>query len=216
MTAFHLAPESNFLAGLPSEMKAKFLRASHMRDCKAGVLIHQSGQDSGSMSIIRSGTVRMSNLGIDGAQVTIADLGPGESFGLMPLLSGRSRTHDAHAITDVRLLELNRPSLKRLMDEAPDLRDWVISQLADRLMRALEAVEDERRLPLKNRLAKLILQKAQGSKSVRTTQSALADELGASRYGVGLGLKELADNGLVQTAYGAVLILDSFRLQRLL
>ncbi len=215
MTGFRLASETMFAERLPPGMKAKVLCASRQRSYTAGAVIHQSGQESGSVSIIHSGQVRMSKLGSDGARVTIADLGPGESFGLMALLSEHPRTHDALALTPVRLFEISRATFRRLMNEVPDFRDHVILQLADRLMRALEAVEDERRFSLKVRLAKLLLQKAGTSHSIRVTQVALAEELGVSRYGVGLGLKALKDKGLVQTTYGEVLILGSERLRRL-
>ena len=211
-----ITPEHNFLEGLSADLKKRFLHTARFRRYRAGALIHQSGDDSRCVSMIQAGTVRMSNIGRDGGRVTLADLVPGESFGLVPLLSESPRTHDAHALTDVSLLELSRPAFRRLMDDAPEIRDYIISQLARRLMRALEAVEIERRYPLKARLAKLILQKTMGSDSVRTTQTALADELGASRYGVGLALKEMTEKRLIQTGYGAIRVLDSERLGNLL
>lgn len=63
------------------------------------------------------------------------------------------------------------------------LRNRVIAYLAGRLMRALDTLEDERRLPLRVRLGKRLIERAMPTGKVEATQTALAQELGVSRHG---------------------------------
>lgn len=125
----------------------------------------------------------MSNVGRDGRRITTATLKSGEAFGALSLFAGYPRSHDCHAVGGTRLLVLSRRRFEGLMDRSPMLRNRVIAYLAGRLMRALDTLEDERRLPLRVRLGKRLIERAMPTGKVEATQTALAQELGVSRHG---------------------------------
>lgn len=147
---------------MPKDLQTSVRANAQLVRYRAGALIHQRGDAANSVSIIQTGAVRISNITSKGDRITIAELGAGESFGPFSLLTERLRSHDAHARSDVKLLELKRTAFRFLLDEAPELRDHVITHLERCLVRALEAIEGERSYPLKVRLAKLLLQRGAG------------------------------------------------------
>lgn len=48
------------------------------------------------------------------------------------------------------------------------------------------------------------------------TQQALAEQLGASRNGLGLALKSLSDDGLIEQHYGSIRIVNRKKLDKYL
>lgn len=205
--------ERDFFGNLPAELKPRIRSVSQILKHAPGGMIHQRGDTTISLSLIQVGNVRMSQLDASGERITTTILSAGDTFGMYPLLSKRARSHDAHAVSEVELMVLSKARFDQLLAEEAAFRDYVIGHLSDRLGRALEALDDERRLPLIERLGKLLLQRSAEHDPIQTTQSALAQELGVSRYGLGLAIKALAKKGLVSVAYRQLSVPDHGQLQ---
>lgn len=73
-----------------------------LRRVEAGEWIFREGDPGDCAFVIESGTVAIT-YEHDGVAETIAQLGPGELFGEMALIDGRSRSASARAATDLRL-----------------------------------------------------------------------------------------------------------------
>ena len=204
----NFAMERNFLRDLEPDLAARVYQATRSRRLPKGGRIHERGDRHDNLTIIRSGLVRLSTTDANGETVAIAHLGPNETFGMFSLMLGKPKGYDADAGHDTHLLVLDRPAFRRLLDEEPAFRDHVFAFLARRLALVIEALEDGRSRPLKFRAAKLLLANATPPGRVPLTQTALAEELGASRYGVSLALKEMAGAGLIRQHYGSIEIRD--------
>ena len=204
MQAFEV--ERRFLEDLPPNTRARLMAAGRKRRFSKGAHIHSRGERTASMSVVLAGAVQMSRLAKDGSRTITAILAVGEPLGVLTMLSGRKRTHDAHAATDCELLVISKNGLFRLLESVPQVRDRIISLLATRLAKALEAVEDLKRLPLTARLAKLLLERSDSQGRVLLSQGALSEELGVSRNAVGTALRGLADRGAAHSFYGGVKI----------
>ena len=198
--------EWEFLDGLSADLRSEVEGAAATASFPAGRLIQARGDRGSSLCIVKSGAARMSNVGRDGKRITTAVLQPGEAFGALSLFAGYPRSHDCHAVGGTRLLVLSRRRFEGLMDRSPALRNRVIAYLARRLMNALDALEDERRLPLPVRLGKCLLERSSSENLVKITQMALAQELAVSRFGITLALRRLRERGWVVTGYGALQI----------
>lgn len=206
MQAFEV--ERCFLEDLPPTTRARLMAAGRKRRFSKGAHIHSRGERTASMSVILAGAVQMSRLAKDGSRTITAVLNTGEPLGVLTMLSSRERTHDAHAATNCELLVISRTALVRLMDDDPLVRDRIIGLLASRLAKALETVEDLKRLPLTARLAKLLLERSDRRGRVPLSQGALGEELGVSRNAIGFALRILQDRGGAHSFYGGVEISD--------
>ncbi len=85
-------------------------------DVPAGTAVTQIGEPGNSFFVIIDGTVAVRTPVGTGAQ-----LHPGEFFGEMSLLDGEPRSATIVAMTDLRLLVVDRSHFWRLLDETPDL-----------------------------------------------------------------------------------------------
>lgn len=200
--------ERTFLAGLPDRVIAKVHRLGRSRRFREGMQIHRAGDAASSLELIRSGAVHLSRTDQAGRRIVLSRHEAGDTIGLFTVLTGRPRAYDAEAATPVELSLLSRRDLEQLIADEPLIRTRVIHLLSDRLSRTLEALEDERRLPLAARLAKRLLDHAGEDGKVSLTQERLAEELGVSRYAVTLALRAFQSRGLVRTSYGALFVLD--------
>jgi CRP/FNR family transcriptional regulator/CRP/FNR family cyclic AMP-dependent transcriptional regulator len=66
-------------------------------------------------------------------------LTPGDFFGEMSLLDGEPRSATVTAITDLRMLVVDRPNFWRLLNETPDLVRRILMVLSRRVRRHEQA-----------------------------------------------------------------------------
>jgi CRP-like cAMP-binding protein len=172
---------------------------------RAQETIHHRGDPANDLGIVLSGGVALSTIGRQGKRLISVILLRGELYGAYPLQAGRPRTADAHATMDTRVLAFNRKAFSNLLEVDRAFRERFIILLSDAVERATQALDDQRRLPLCLRLAKLLLRHSRNpQRVVELTQSELAQLLAASRYAVGKDMGKLAKEGLVRTGYGSI------------
>ena len=110
----------NELSGLSSLKKAE----------KNSIVAHE-GQVERSMYVICSGTARV-YITLNGKQVTIALLHPGDYFGEYSLFSGDERSASVSAITDLQLVELKGESFQSFIDYFADIGHQIDINWAER------------------------------------------------------------------------------------
>jgi len=198
---------------LPEPVHARIIRRGERAAYRDGELIHQRGDTDIALSLIREGTIRLSNVGVNGRRITSALLGRGEAYGVFQLFSGEPYSHDAHAVGPAEVTVFRDAQFRAALDAEPELRDFMIAFLSHRLVRAMELLEDERRLTLPVRLAKrLLVRSSKSGPTIAVTQTDLAQELGVSRYALGRALANLAEQGLIETAHSRIVIPERGRL----
>lgn len=95
---------------------------------KAGHVLIESGHPGLGVFIVEEGTVTVEL----GDQKTI-ELGPGESFGELSVLTDHARTARVHAITDVTCLAIRRDDFTKLLESEPRIALVLLRVLAERL-----------------------------------------------------------------------------------
>lgn len=192
---------------LPDDLFRRIEPLGHMTHYADEEVIHQRGDRSLEIGIVSSGSVVLSNVGRNGKRITTAVLNRGETYGVFAVYTGGLRTHDATARGETEVLVFKRAAFRRMIHNDPDLSDFLIVYLSDRLERVIQLLDDERRLPLQVRLGKLLLRYSSGDAgAARVTQSDLAEQLAVSRNALGAALKELAKEGLAIPDYRFILL----------
>jgi CRP-like cAMP-binding protein len=176
-----------------------------------------------SLWIVVSGAVRISTRPHDGRrEVVHAVLGDGSYFGLANAVGHGPFTFDARAFgpSDVALIDGKR--LAPILDQNPGLWRHVTRLMSQRLKLALGIMEDNRLLPLAERIARRLLGHAASSEymegaqpTLRMTQADLAKMLDAGRSRTNTALKRMETEGLVRTGYRTVTLLDLPALRKL-
>lgn len=180
-----------------------------------GAILHAHGDDKPGLSIVRSGAVRFGLVDADGTYIATSLLGEGHCFGEATLFAGRARTHDAVAVGETVIEQIDKARFDRLFDQEPDLARALLNATTRRLYSALDFMDDLRRLPLPVRTAKLVALMANSAKqdgSIACNQADLAFTLGVSRVSVGKALGDLQKEGILKLGYGKIDIPSRARL----
>ncbi len=178
--------------------------------------IFRKGSPGLGLLVVLKGTVRISSFGPEGEQVVLNSIEAGEMFGEIALIDGKERTADAAAATDCELLAIDRRDFVPFLRANPDAALRLLAVLCDRLRRTTEQVEDMIFLDSGARLAKKLLQLAQGQAAefaVRIPQRELGSMIGISRESINKQLAAWHKDGLIRVEGRRIVILDREALQ---
>jgi len=202
---------------LPPDLEDALFSAAVSVTYTDGQLIQARGDTNPTLSIVKSGTVRMGQIGLDGGYTGMAVLGPGQFFGEFTIFGGLPREFDAFAVGPTVVEHINGTRFDRLLDKHRGIRSYFLAFLAQRLHAALSFVDDLRQLPLPARVGKtlhMMHQSDSTSPSIKVTQTELAEMLGVTRVSINKALAELEEEGLLSRAYGQIQIPSSQKLSR--
>lgn len=105
-----------------------------VRDFSAGTAIIRKGDPGDSMYIIQSGRVRVPIMDDKGRKQFTAQLGVGQFFGEMALLTGEPRVADVFADTDCRCIIIFKDALNEVLQLHPTVASFLTEILGQRLM----------------------------------------------------------------------------------
>ena len=89
---------------------------------KKGEVILREGEIGDRMYFIQSGQVEVSTEK-EGGFVFLAKLKPGDFFGEVSVITGKPRTATVKAVTDVRLLEISKEEIQKVVKAYPEVLD---------------------------------------------------------------------------------------------
>ncbi len=102
------------------------------RTLEAGTEIFHEGEPGQQMYIIQSGTVRITKA-FNGKPHVLAELGKGEFFGEMAIVSQIQRTASATAVSETQLLAFDRQGFQSMIEKNAKIAMNVIDKLCRRL-----------------------------------------------------------------------------------
>jgi CRP-like cAMP-binding protein len=176
------------------------------------------------MIAVLSGRVRIGLNAVDGKEVTLNTIMPGEVFGEIALLDGKPRSADATAAEDSTLLMLERRDVLPFLTANPDLMLRLLIVLCDRLRQTSIALEDIALFDLPGRLARVVLKLADdyGRRAsdgvrieIRLSQREISNLVAASRESVNKQLGAWRTQGVLGTDGSYMLLRDRAALEAL-
>ncbi len=183
-----------------------------------GTTVFRQGDPGGSMYVIRAGKVRVLKEA-HGKQRVVTTLGPGDFFGEMAVVMGRTRTATAEVLEEAELLKVPAAKLEEMVTQSGEVAIRLIRHLAARIENANRFIdlllEDDMTARVILELQR-ILEQANGSAAPDVTDADLALAIGVERSDVRIALRRLARVGVVEVSGGFVLIKDLRRLNEFL
>jgi CRP/FNR family transcriptional regulator, cyclic AMP receptor protein len=212
-----VASEASFLDGLDPEPRRRLQETAWSRAVRAGDPIFSPATAWTRVAIVRGGLARAYLTAVDGRQLTVRYVRPGDVIGSVFSLAGDRAPLAISAVTDCEILELDPDQLLAAVDSDPRTARVVVQLFSRRLEDLYATLAAMAFGSVRERLAGHLLELAQpddasGRLAVGITQQQLADSVGTVREVVARVLRELRDEGLVATADGRIVILDADRL----
>ncbi|MBX3598029.1 MAG: Crp/Fnr family transcriptional regulator [Rhizobiaceae bacterium] len=165
-----------------------------------------------------TGLVKMSSVSQSGKAITFAGIGAGGWFGEGSVLKDEWRRYDLVAIRNTHALLMNRATFMWLYENSVGFNRFLVRQLNERLAQFIATTEYERLLDPKARVARQIswlgnpLLCPHVGNVIEITQDELALLATVSRPLVNRSLQELAQEGLLDFAHGAITVINRQKL----
>jgi CRP/FNR family cyclic AMP-dependent transcriptional regulator len=192
--------------GLPSESLDRLGELLQQRTVPAGTQLASAQARGDKVFLILEGSVKVQHYTVDGDEVTLALLGPGNTVGEMGLVGPPGNSADVITRETTRLLWMDRRTFKDCLDSVPGLSQNLITQLIVRLRSANERIEALSILDVSGRVARQILTLAEDygesvPEGIRITlpltQSDIAEMVAATRERVNHVMVRLKKDGVL-------------------
>lgn len=182
---------------------------------EAGQVILLEGEPCTGLYIVESGWLKAIKIGMDGREQVLQTLGPGDVFNAIGVFTDAPNQATVTALETSQAWIVQREVLLTLMDEHPALARQVVKDLAGRVMHLVRMVEDLSLRSVEARLARLLMEQAEGGVVKRrrwATQAEMAARLGTVPDMVNRALRKLAESEMIHVERHQIRILDEERL----
>ncbi len=109
---------------------------SHMADCERGEVLFMLGAPAQFVAVIGAGYVKMTRTSHSGQEVAIELLGPGQAFGLLAAIEGRTFPLNAVALTQGWYVKIPARAIVSVYKSNEGLKDVILRHVGDRLRHA--------------------------------------------------------------------------------
>lgn len=179
--------------------------------------IFDKGDEGDRLLGVLGGQVRIYVMSSEGRELIMNVLMPGDVFGEISLIDGKPRSASAVAMGPTDLLHIRRSDFIAALKKNCDLALKFMEVLCERVRWTSGLLEDASLLDLPSRMAKRLLNLAQGIGEkqkdgvrigLKLSQTDLGNMLGVTREAVNKQLREWKRDGLVDMQEGQLLILN--------
>ncbi|MCC6190678.1 MAG: Crp/Fnr family transcriptional regulator [Anaerolineales bacterium] len=209
---------SPYFRSLDERALRKLAEHATCQEYAAGEVIFLEGDPSAGLYYLQSGWVKIVKTSPEGREQVLQFLGPGEVFNAIAVFTSRPNPATALALEVTKIWLLHRDAVADLVRHRPEVAQRVIEDMADRLVRLVELVEDLSLRSVTGRLARMLLDGATGDVLHRPrwyTQAELAGQLGTVPDVVQRALGSLAAAGLIQVERQFIRLQDRPALEKL-
>ena len=202
------------LRGLPPTAIEALTADARRVDVPAGTTYRHVGDDSAHIELVVSGFVRIFVTAPDGRSLTIRYARPGALMGVWSLYgTGQSMPGSIQALVDTELLVLEPGTVRRLATMDLAVAGALLVELSERVWSFVNEIPWSAFGSVRQRVAQHLLDLASERQRDRdlmapVTQQQLAEAVGSVREVVVRVLRELRQEGAIQTVPGGIVILD--------
>lgn len=174
------------------------------RRFRRGELVVEQGRKSNALFILLNGRARVLTADERGREVILAVLEAGDYVGEMSLIDGEPHSATVRAEVQTDMLVLGRPEFSRCLPETSSLAYAILRGLVGRLRHADRQIQSLALLDVYGRVARTLLEMSEDDNGVKlirgkVSRQDMAKVVGASREMVSRVMKELEENGLIET-----------------
>ena len=207
---------------LPAGLQSVLLDGGIVRELASGERLFSRGDEPDGLYAVLEGAVRVTASSVEGKEALLTLMEPPSWFGEISVFDRQPRTHDAIANEPSKILRVPQRVLDAALAKEPAWWRELGLLVSGKLRLAFIALEDAATVPTPMRLARRLVQMAEGygewldrkKRVIAVRQEELALMLSTSRQTVNQLMKEMEHKGWLKLAYGQVELVDLEALRR--
>lgn len=197
---------TDYLPLTPADLEALSQAGAYVEKYP-GTHLFKEGADATAAYVVQKGHVELYRNRRDGRRV-VGRVGEGAVIGDIAMFQNHPYISSAKAIGPVTAFRLERAKLLPVLLEHPRIAiRWLVAGL-NQLEATQRRVIRLMHRTVREQVAELLLDEADAYGEIHLSQTSLATLLGASRQSVNEALSALRNNGLAETGYRLIKILD--------
>ncbi|MCX6395045.1 MAG: Crp/Fnr family transcriptional regulator [Propionibacteriales bacterium] len=189
--------------------------ASNSRRLRPGQVLVVEGQPSDFLFVVIKGRLKVTIGSPDGESLVLAFIQPGESLGEVGLIDGGARSASVEATEPTEVVCVPASACRDLMMSSAAVSFAAAEELAARLRNLTGSAADIVFLDVPRRVAKALLAGAVGD-VFATSQTEIAQQVGASRASVNRALAQFQRHGWLSISRNKVTISDRLAIEAFL
>ncbi len=208
ISAASLTSTFYFLKNAETSLARELAEHAQALSCPAKTRLYFTGDICSQIAFVASGSIRVYKIGETGREITLYEVGTGETC-ILNASCILSQTHypaEAITLTDCTLIMLPAKQFSDLVHKHSSLRNFVFYLISERLALIMALIEEVVFGRLDERLEDYLLEKSEDNE-LRTTHQTIANDLGSSREVVSRLLKDFEKHGKVVLSRNSIRIL---------
>jgi len=197
----------DWFSGLSRQKLAQIEPSLRRRRFDEGQLILERGEPGETVHFVLSGRVLAVHWTQSGREIVYSDIGPGNAFGELSVLSGAPRSLSLYARSACTLLEMPGPLLLELIETQPPVRQAIMTHLVRQVHALTERVHGLTSLSVEERLRAYLLRAALEQGALESgqvlrdlpTHAGIANIIGANREAISRSLAKLSREGVIES-----------------
>lgn len=186
-----------------------------------GETVYFRGDPARVFYVVAQGNVKLMRHTAHGQDVLLEILGPGDTFGTLPVFGDEFYPDTAEAKTDCCLLTIIANDLQAILERYPPVAHTLLTVLSEKLRSARETIQQASAAPVESRIAASLVKLGdrlgrddRGGILIQAplTRQDLADTTGAQVETVSRIMSRFRKDGLIRSGRGWVAILERDRL----
>jgi CRP-like cAMP-binding protein len=215
---------SDIFSSMSHEEMERLAQLSTMCEFSKGSTVYLPDEPSEHVYLLKEGAIKISRLGVDGDEIILDIIAPGEIFGEMSLLGEDSRSTIAQAVDNSLICSIRKDDFFGFFTAHKDLAFKVLKlvglkriEIETRLEELAYCSVSERIASLLTRMVKRHGVKEDGGIKIRPrlTHRDIAFLVGASRETVTEILNQMKAQGVIDTSFMSITVRDPEALARL-
>ncbi|MHB8174510.1 MAG: Crp/Fnr family transcriptional regulator [Nitrospirota bacterium] len=194
---------------MPERVVERILSVSRRKTIPAGTRVYSEGDYCQAFIFLISGEVRVFKMGETGREITLYEIGNGDTciINASCILSGITTPANAVTLVECDALFLSPVEFKRLTEEFAEVREYVFKVLSENLANVMTLVEEIAFKHIDQRLIEYLEEKSEQGK-LSATHHKIAADLGTSREVISRLLKDFERKGKVALSRNLIRLID--------
>lgn len=211
-----LLQAAELFRGLEADQLEEIRREARLIELGRNAYLFYQGDPAERVHVLLEGSIKLVQVTLDGQQVLMRYIHPGEAFTLLAALEGIEYPASAQAATESRILAWDRPTIQSLMLRFPVIALHVLEVVAAHVREFQDRLRELSTERVERRLARALLRLAnQAGRKVSAgvlidlplSRQDLAEMTGTTLYTVSRTLSQWESAGIIHSSREKVVIL---------
>ena len=172
-------------------------------------MIYQQGDSANYMYFLKKGKVRSFISSPNGLEKTIAVFTDGSLFGKSAFFENQPYFSSAKALTRSEIISIDRKMMSQIISKNPQFAIDMLADLSKTIRMLSNQIEGISFHKADKRVARFLADNINTSMGIACTHDEISDIVGASRITVSKILSRFERNGLIQTKYRMIKIINA-------